>query len=317
MKNPTHGLVTIALLIVVAALFVLAGVYIYAKHTKDNSENALINAAQNAFDSSTPPQTALEFYAEMAWAKTRLQMENDKLAKLKAEAGTSFIIEDALRKGFEKLSLAVFAGTDALFGNAKTNPNFIPTTKAAIEISINIKRAEINTILREWQELISSPSGGSSSSLAEAIQEDLPQIQEYLDELKDIIDTLTPGNSGLTQAEIDAYKVALAKAIADAEAAASALAAAQAAALAAQNGGANPPTPDVIQKQEEIIKEIEKEIEELEAQEPPPDPYTYDPYANTPGVQGSTIIIYPQAPAATRRNATSTGPSLIQGDNEN
>jgi hypothetical protein len=107
-----------------------------------------------------------------------------------AAANADAALDSAFADEYSQAYDAVYNKTDALFKNAKTDPNIIvPTESADIKATIDAKRQEIGILLADWK-----PA-------------DAPVVAAYLAELETIVENITPGNSGLTQAQINAYEV--------------------------------------------------------------------------------------------------------------
>ena len=121
----TRGFVAGALIVVVALMFAAGGVYIYSKTQADQANDNLIESAKQNIQASKPSERALQISADLAWAKTRLQMETTKLQELKIQSATAISLNSALRDTYLKINDAVTGKTDILFAGARTrDPNF-------------------------------------------------------------------------------------------------------------------------------------------------------------------------------------------------
>jgi hypothetical protein len=192
MNNSERGAIAaIALLIVVGAMFVTGGVYVYSKYQKDSADRELINSAQNSIRSSTPTDRAREISADLAWAKTRLKMETDKLNQLKTDA-----------------ELAIKANPELLgktYADIKAALVKIPVIKipnAAVNAELSAQKLEVQKILETWQGYLANPTPENIAALQASISTNLNQVNNYIDGLSEAATTLTPGNSGLTQEQI-------------------------------------------------------------------------------------------------------------------
>ncbi len=332
MKNSERGIVAGALLVVVALAFITGALYIYGKSIKRSADDDLLRRAQDNLNSGQVPRTALELYAQLAWEKARLQMETDKLNQLKAEAITAALSD-------------VYDGVGRVFDTSE-----IKVKNTELQKQIDTVRAQINKILDSWQTLVAA-GGGASGALHDAIKKDTPNIDVYIEQLKEIINKLTPGNSGLTREEIDALKKGLGEAsgaVHDGENNLHNAETGNPPGTVADNnggtqdnnttppgGGTNPPASDPIKEQEKVVEDAKKDVDDTQKEidqlppSPQPSPGSYVPPVYTPysGAQyydtdtviksTSGQIIYPPDPAPIRNVKNYGGPGLIEGENNN
>ncbi|MES2216368.1 MAG: hypothetical protein V4481_03660 [Patescibacteria group bacterium] len=331
MKNSQRGIVAMALLVIVALAFITGGLYIYGKSIQHSADDQLIRIAQDNLRAGQAPKTAVELYAQLAWEKARLQMETDKLNQLKAEA-----IKAALSD--------VYDGVGKVFDTSE-----IKVKNKVLQNQIDTVRAQINKIFDSWKALAAS-GGGEGSALHDAIKKDSSNVNVYIEQLKEIIDKLTPGNSGLTQAEIDALKKAIDDAGGAVNSAESDLHNAetgkppgtgsgnndgtQGNGTTTPDGNNNPP-PNPIDDQKKVVDDIKKDIDDTQKEidklppspTPPPGTYVppaYNPYTGAQYYENDTVIkstsgeiIYPPNPAPIRNVKNYGGPGLIEGENSN
>ncbi len=295
-----RGFVATALLVVVAAMFVTGGLYIYSKTQTDRAKDDLISNAQRDIDASRPTERTLQISADLAWARTRLQMETTKLNQLKQQSVAAQILNSTLRDTYLKINDAITGKTDVLFANARSlNPNLRLNTPAAIENRINAARSEITQILSTWQTLVGAGSSPQNiQALQNAITSDLPTVTAFLQELATIVNNLTPGNSGLTAAEIIELQVAINTAQEQVTNAATTLT--NVISNPSNNSNPSDTNSNNVQNQQNIIDQIQEEIEELEEELENP----------TQGSQGSSSgnnQPINQIEAVTQASTTSSG----------
>ena len=109
-------------------------------------------------------------------------------------------VQDHMRKSSE-----IVQDTNFLFNEAESShPELvINTSKSSL---INDQRRNINFLLAEWQTKLGVSSLSTIDILqSKKIKEDTGAIRAFIKELSDLLVDLTPQNSGLSQAEIDAY----------------------------------------------------------------------------------------------------------------
>jgi cob(I)alamin adenosyltransferase len=250
-------------------------------------------------------------------------METARLAELRAEA--SLALNSAFKDTYRTLSDAT-EKTDSL---VKGNVN------ATTQARINKARAQIDEILKLW-EFLANDTSGDNSAILTAIQNDLPAIQAYLNELTGIVGGLTAGNSGLTQAQITQLQSAVSSATQEVTTSTTVLVTAQTNVTGNTSSTPNQNTQTPVQQQQnvvndiqDVIDDIENEIEETGVQ-PPTQPYNQiqavtGATSNSSGYYGSSDtviqsqsgqIIYPPNPAPVRRVPVQNGPSLIEGEND-
>jgi hypothetical protein len=332
-----RGFVATALLIVVAAMFVTGGVYIYSKTKQELRENELILAAQEGLQASQPTEQALQLSADLAWARTRLQMESGKLNDLKEQSRVAAILNSALKDTYLKINDAV-----------KINL----ATPSKVSTKLTTTQKQITQILDKWQALVAAGTSAQQTiALQTAIHTDLPTINSYLHELSAIVNNLTPSNSGLTQQQISQLQTAVTTATQEVVAAANTLTqtetqvAAQSSSSGSQsNSGTQTSTSEgntqtQIQNQQQVVNNLQEQVEQL-AQQLQQQQQNQNTSGNTQpfnqieavtqasttssGFYGSTDtviqsqsgqIIYPPNPAPTRPPRPVGAYDLIEGTN--
>ena len=124
-----------------------------------------------------------------------------------------------IQKAFKADSDAVLVKTDVFFKDPGT-----PSPKLALKMDdavllghIEVMRRDITQTLISWRELLKTIATTSieaaTPSVVKKVTEYADTVHEYITELQNVVDSLTPENSGLTQPEIDSYKAAVSTAI--------------------------------------------------------------------------------------------------------
>lgn len=315
--NYQRGLVTAALIFIVAIIFVVGGIFIYAKYQTQSADDAMLRATEDLIKSGRAPQNASEMYALLAWEKTRLQIETAKLNEMRGLA-----IDAALGE--------IYDGVDGALSLTKFNTNNATGKK------LEAIRAKIAAIQAEWKIIRGAGGASTRSAFEAAINKDLASVLAYIDELKQIINTLTPANSGLTQEEIDAYKKAVDDSAISIDTATNILIAVETGVQPTTGGGSSGTATNVIPvaivNQTNVVTEITNNINNLQTQidNLPPSAQatpTVTPtsskygdadygyyYINGPSSMGG--IIYPPNPAPIRRIRNTDGPQMVEGAND-
>jgi|GEM_PF-2904257 FtsZ-interacting cell division protein ZipA len=143
--------------------------------------------------------------------ETVIQAKIEKIIKERSENpfGTSLFLNNYLvaREAVEQKTNTLF--DDPKSATPKIN---VPTASAQVRTKINNKRAEINTLLRTWAELLVQNPTLDDSSLEALNEENRQIINSYLEELSSIVNDLSPSNSDLSQEEIDSLQEAVSEA---------------------------------------------------------------------------------------------------------
>ena len=327
------GIVSTALLIIVILAFITGGIYLYSKTTQNDKDQQLLRLAEANLRNKRAPRTAVELYAELAWEKAKLELETTKLEELQQLAVTA-----AINNAYD--------GVGDFLNSSK-----IRVTDKELQARINAIRDEIAKILAQWK-LLSRSGTGSGSAFQEAVRRDLPQVNNYIDELRNIVNSLTPENSGLTQAQIDEYKKAIDDTSGSVNDATGDLAVADTIVSSvtgtgntgnSNTGTTTTPLPPNVQQQQEVVKQAQQDVDNTQNEInnlPPattgggtntgggssggytggggrPTIFYYqsaDPRTDTIIKSTSGEIIYPPDPAPVRNVRTTSGPSLIDGD---
>jgi hypothetical protein len=115
---------------------------------------------------------------------------------------------------------AVIMKTDILFNFPQgRDPQLIIHARSTdIQVRMELLRTDITKVLDDWRTLarLASTTGIVDPNSIALARQYADAVHEYIDELRNIVSGLTPGNSGLTQAEIDADRTAVLEAVAKA-----------------------------------------------------------------------------------------------------
>lgn len=140
-------------------------------------------------------RSQVEILADLEKAKAELESASAKLGDLDSQfhsSGPSAIINI---QGSYTLSENVMSQTENI----------------SIKNDLDLERPKINQMLKVWKDHVAvlSVETINQNTISEA-KNNLTTIKVYLEELKNIVANLTPANSGLTQQEIDSYKILVA-----------------------------------------------------------------------------------------------------------
>lgn len=119
-------------------------------------------------------------------------------------------INNSVRDTYTKIEDSIINKTDFLFNNPGTvNPTIkVRTENRTIESDINMRRIVLGEKLSLWKNIFSNSTNISRDEEAK-ISEFVSLSKQYFDLLANIINDLTVGNSGISQATIDGYKMAV------------------------------------------------------------------------------------------------------------
>lgn len=143
--------------------------------------------------------------ARLVDSKARLSQEEQKLNALRAELASSLPLASGAQRQMNNV-IGVVAKTDFMFNGANSSNPQLKVASPVPAIEINAQRAQVNSLIASWREK-TKLSYLESIDVDEAaqIKQDTETIQAFISDLVETVQALTPLNSGLTQAEIDAY----------------------------------------------------------------------------------------------------------------
>ena len=174
----------------IVSIFIIAlGGYFFVGGSKPDDLNSTRNKLQSV----------------LVVAQDKLNQEKQKLNNMLSDIKQSFALAVSVQDQMRQAT-AVVNKTNIMFKDANgVNPKLI-VKNPLTNIPIDDERKNINTILAEWEK----KSNISSLKLiniteSEKILKNAETIQNYLDELSQIMENLTPENSGLSQFQLDTY----------------------------------------------------------------------------------------------------------------
>ena len=130
-----------------------------------------------------------------------LKVQRDSLDSAKQNA------VNAVHDGYTKVQSAFVNYTDNFFTNPQSvNPTIIlRTDSTTIQSSINYERVLVSDTLDKWSSGLGSVSTDNISTFINSTDQYLVTAKSFMSDLSSIVGHLNPGNSGLSQAQIDNY----------------------------------------------------------------------------------------------------------------
>ena len=118
---------------------------------------------------------------------------------------------NAVHTGYTQAQGSVVNYTDTFFNNAQTvNPTILlRTDSASMQNNINAERVAVTDTLNLWANRLPSVDAGNVASFNTDVNGYLAKIKKFMNDLADILGRLSPGNSGLTQPQIDSYSTTM------------------------------------------------------------------------------------------------------------
>lgn len=298
MKETERGFV-VQVLIALIAVFVSSGVYLFIY--SQNREARV--------------QAKLESAREKAAAETQ------KLDGLKKEFRDAHPLFAAIENGYIGVT-GIVENTDIFFDDSENPQIKIKTKTSAIQADINAKRAQIESLLKEWKEKAALALATQvNASTINSIQASAGTIQSFIEELATIIDALTPANSGLTQSQIDAYADMLSQAADEIDDIVTSLEVAESSAIGTTSTSTTV-TPEQIVAQETVVTQaqeevaaLEEELEEIQSQSE--SPAEEQPQDTASGDDSDGVDYTGNDPSSDPIIIVPGPPRLIQGANKN
>mgnify|MGYP003393248897 CR=1 FL=1 len=162
------------------------------------------NQSQTELEKLRAAQDKLKVRVESATDK--YNREKQTLAALSDELRRSFPLGSSAQEQMKKATQLV-SETDFMFENAtSSNPTLWIKNSSTNDTFINAKRKEINLLIQEWQKkqntlVINQINVAESQKIKDGVE----TIQDFIADLFDILDNLTPENSTFSQSQIDNY----------------------------------------------------------------------------------------------------------------
>ena len=113
---------------------------------------------------------------------------------------------NAVHDGYVKAQSGLVNYTDSFFTNPQTvNPSItLRTDSSTIQNTINNERVIVSDTLNDWAASLSSVNSSNVASFISNTDSRLSKIKSFMSDLSGIVGKMNPGNSGLSQAVIDA-----------------------------------------------------------------------------------------------------------------
>jgi len=136
-----------------------------------------------------------------------------------------------------KAENALFNYTDAFFTNPQSsNPTLsIRADSSQIQSELNLARVKITVLLDVWSDSLIGVTADDAVALIAKASTNLSTIKDFMNRLSTVVSALLPGNSGLTQATVNAYVTTMNSGLSALNGAIDAVTASQTALFAAQS----------------------------------------------------------------------------------
>lgn len=170
-------------------LVIILGVYFFTRESKAERLISQKNKLENA----------------ISLAEKKLNKEKETLGSLTEGLRSSFAlglsVQDQMRKSSD-----IVRQTDFMFDNPYgSNPQLI-FKNLKDSVLVNNERKNINLMLLRWQQKINILSLEEIDiKESEKIRKEMEAIKSFIENVSEIINNLTPENSGLSQSEINDY----------------------------------------------------------------------------------------------------------------
>ncbi len=318
MKGSAKELVIMVISIVFVLSLVIAGVYFYfIESDRNNSADAIMSkySSNTKKDARNPEQIS----ADLERAKADLAVETIALRYYRAEAGmTDYPVDTAVADSY------------TLADNAANKTNAVKDNK--LDEEINIKKAKIKQVLEQWKKLIDSSTKKDINTIKKE-QEYAKIVKSNIEELKIIVNSLTPESSDLSQSQIENYQTIVDDAVKEINNSVSILEIAQSEISPDNSNNQNSPdnqnqnqntiTPEQIQEQQNITNRAQAEVIYLENElnqalaptSPPSTNIPVNPPVNTSNTDSGSqnnSSTYTPPPVNTNNSGK---PQLIEGMN--
>lgn len=217
---------------------------------------------------------------ELYDAKLNVDWQSSRLATLLGEPSVEKVSAEKSKVEKTKIGLKkALADSYAVALNASKKGD-VPFVKTYTEIVA--KKKQIDTMLAIWKDAITAgnPPGASTASGY------LGQVNDYLEDVQTVLNTITPKNSGLTQEQINEYKEDIIESIAEVTNAVTAINEAQTTVQNAEedlNAAESVGNPQAIEEQTQKLIEAQAEVADIEEaiSEVPPSSTTIPPVTPT------------------------------------
>lgn len=190
--------------VIIASLFIIVllggGTYVGIRSSADSRDkDALVSRGREL---AAGHASAEQVAAELARARSVAAAELERLDLFTNYSGSPEALAAVREEVYENVLTVIMKEADAAAAAIKlTEKASVAAKKLADEITAN--RQEIKTILEQWKALISDPVASVAPDAKTKTAAYAEQVQEYIEALGELVDQLTPENSGLTGAQID------------------------------------------------------------------------------------------------------------------
>lgn len=209
---------------IISSVFILAlvagGVYVSVQIRDDEAnKDALVKSAKQL---ATGHASAEQIAAELAQARIDARVELERLNLLTNYPTSAEALAAVRQEVYENVLTDIVGRIDRVIGDLKASQ----PSSAQLKIQQNIiaEQEHIKQILEEWRQLVSNPSLNSNPTAAAQASQYAAEIKQDIQDLKKLVEQLTPENSGLSPSDISADQSAVDQAIKDANQAVSDLA---------------------------------------------------------------------------------------------
>jgi hypothetical protein len=196
MKNTQKGAI-VPILAVLAVIALVVGTYFYLtsqdKELRDQVAQVQIMRQQ------------------LAVSQAQAAAEESKLSNLKSKYTNGGSVQAAIFTQYQNTVTAINK-TDVFFNNPDSaSPKInIATKTTSIQDDINNRRKQINDLLSDWRkEADITQTKVVDKNTVIKVEKDAQIIEQYVAELAKIVDSLTPGDTSLSQTQIDTYQALL------------------------------------------------------------------------------------------------------------
>jgi hypothetical protein len=260
-KSKNHGGALLWIIVVVAIIITIISVAYYHKSSVEKARKE---------------KERSELIKKIAEAKEKAKLEAAKLKQVQDvflgdNPGNAFVASS-----FPLLSDIVEDDIDQLFNTPNSTPDLkIKAKSKSIEEKIEAERLKIKEALdrlkKQSQDVLKKVFTPAEVT---QIRNDVNAVEDFIENLQDIVDGLTPGNSGLTQEEIEEYEDIVDGALEEIQEIIDNLPPSTPTIPTNPANPSNPTnpspssspsvTPEDIQEQQEIVDEAEEVVENLE-----------------------------------------------------
>lgn len=229
---------------------------------------------------------------KLAQAKAKLQGKKVKLVTVEEEFAKTYSIYSILRAQYTKTEVIVEV-VDNYLADPKVD-KALTEANAKVKKDIDTKYDKIKTLMDSWKAKVDyTYAPNVTVGTLNTFKKDAETIKTLIQTLQNTVENLTPDDSALTQAQIDAYEEQLQDALTAINSTITAVT--NAVTQSTQNPPfppTNPVTPQQIEQAQEEVTQAQAEVDAAQAEvdaatptppgTPPPPPGTPSPTPTTP-----------------------------------